>query len=116
MKEQKICCACGRLMEYRKKWAANWDEVKYCSQACRGKGVPEQLMNDIMVLLDKRGSGKTICPSEILDADNKADKQKIERVRSAARLLAHDGKIVIKQKGKVVDPTGFKGPIRLAKK
>ena len=33
----KICVACGREMTWRKSWAKNWDEVKYCSDACRAK-------------------------------------------------------------------------------
>jgi hypothetical protein len=32
---EKICAACGRPFAWRKKWAANWDEVRYCSDACR---------------------------------------------------------------------------------
>jgi hypothetical protein len=31
----KPCTVCGRPMTWRKKWAKNWDEVKYCSDACR---------------------------------------------------------------------------------
>lgn len=31
----KPCVACGRPMSWRRKWARNWDEVKYCSDACR---------------------------------------------------------------------------------
>lgn len=34
----KICMACGREMAWRKHWAKNWAEVKYCSQACRTRG------------------------------------------------------------------------------
>lgn len=33
----KVCLACGREMSWRKSWAKNWNEVKYCSQACRSK-------------------------------------------------------------------------------
>ncbi|MEO9101628.1 MAG: DUF2256 domain-containing protein [Burkholderiaceae bacterium] len=33
----KVCVQCGRPMTWRKRWAANWDEVKYCSDACRAK-------------------------------------------------------------------------------
>jgi hypothetical protein len=32
----KTCQACQREMTWRKAWAKNWDEVKYCSDACRG--------------------------------------------------------------------------------
>jgi hypothetical protein len=31
----KPCVTCGRDMTWRKSWAKNWDEVKYCSDACR---------------------------------------------------------------------------------
>ena len=31
----KICVQCNRPMEWRKSWAKNWDEVKYCSDKCR---------------------------------------------------------------------------------
>ena len=33
----KVCMACGKEMTWRKSWAKNWDEVKYCSDACRSK-------------------------------------------------------------------------------
>jgi hypothetical protein len=29
------CVACGRPMTWRMRWARDWDEVKFCSQACR---------------------------------------------------------------------------------
>lgn len=29
------CVACGLPMTWRRRWAKNWDEVKYCSEACR---------------------------------------------------------------------------------
>jgi len=31
----KICATCGRPFTWRKKWARNWDEVRYCSDRCR---------------------------------------------------------------------------------
>jgi hypothetical protein len=31
----KVCVRCGLPFEWRKKWAKNWDEVKYCSTRCR---------------------------------------------------------------------------------
>ena len=31
----KPCVACGRDMTWRKSWAKNWEQVKYCSDACR---------------------------------------------------------------------------------
>ena len=31
----KPCQACGRDMTWRKAWAKNWEQVLYCSDACR---------------------------------------------------------------------------------
>jgi hypothetical protein len=31
----KICPTCGLEFSWRRKWAANWDEVKFCSERCR---------------------------------------------------------------------------------
>jgi hypothetical protein len=36
---QKTCVICERPFSWRKKWQTVWDEVKYCSDACR-KGTP----------------------------------------------------------------------------
>ncbi|MFO1328530.1 MAG: DUF2256 domain-containing protein [Rubrivivax sp.] len=32
---RKTCSACGRPMVWRKAWARCWNEVKFCSDACR---------------------------------------------------------------------------------
>ncbi|MEI7786113.1 MAG: DUF2256 domain-containing protein [Betaproteobacteria bacterium] len=34
----KPCLSCGLSMSWRKRWAKNWDEVRYCSEACRRAG------------------------------------------------------------------------------
>ena len=34
---EKICCTCERPFSWRKKWAKEWDNVKYCSKKCRTK-------------------------------------------------------------------------------
>jgi hypothetical protein len=33
--EPKTCRSCGREITWRKKWEHNWDEIAYCSAACR---------------------------------------------------------------------------------
>ena len=35
----KSCAACGRRIEWRAKWARDWEHVRYCSDACRARGV-----------------------------------------------------------------------------
>lgn len=32
---QKVCAACGRPFAWRKKWERVWEEVRFCSDACR---------------------------------------------------------------------------------
>ena len=32
----KPCATCGRPFTWRKKWEKVWDEVRYCSDRCRG--------------------------------------------------------------------------------
>lgn len=32
---QKICVQCERPFSWRKKWARDWEQVKYCSERCR---------------------------------------------------------------------------------
>ncbi len=119
MKLEKVCVQCGRSFEWRKKWEKNWNEIKYCSDRCRGesrgKGKSESIMfqNQILALLKLRAGGKTICPSEILPQEQKQNPAVMEQVRQAARLLAHEGVIEITQGGKPVDPDSFRGPIRL---
>ena len=31
----RTCAACGRPFEWRKKWARDWESVRWCSDACR---------------------------------------------------------------------------------
>lgn len=112
----KNCAKCGREIEYRKKWAKNWDEVKYCSeQRKKNKITSEEALfeNKILELLHQRAATSSICPSEVLPHEEKTNKQKMEQVRQAARRLVHKNKIVITQKNQIVDPSEFKGPIRL---
>jgi hypothetical protein len=38
----KACAACLRPFMWRKKWARDWDSVKFCSDKCRAKGSKPQ--------------------------------------------------------------------------
>lgn len=31
----RICVSCGLAFEWRRKWAKDWENVKYCSERCR---------------------------------------------------------------------------------
>jgi hypothetical protein len=34
---QKPCAQCQRPMTWRRAWAKNWNDVKYCSERCRAE-------------------------------------------------------------------------------
>lgn len=35
---EKSCAACARPFTWRKKWARDWEAVKFCSDKCRALG------------------------------------------------------------------------------
>ena len=118
---EKTCAACGRRIEWRKKWERDWESVRFCSDACRAHrpGAPEAALEQaILRLLGERGAGKTICPSEAARAvagteERAAWEPLMEPARAAARRLVAQGRIAITQGGVVVDASTAKGPIRL---
>lgn len=116
--EPKACASCGRAITWRKKWARTWDQVRYCSDACRRNkpGADDtRLERTILELLAARAAGATICPSDAARAvfGEDAWRPEMERTRRAARRLVDAGRIVITQQGRVVDPSTARGPIRL---
>lgn len=117
----KICAVCGRTIEWRKKWARDWANVRYCSDACRRRkrGTKDEALEAaILALLRGRARGATICPSEAAKAVLGADgpwRSSMEAARSAARRLVARGEVEVTQKGRTVDPSRAKGPIRIRK-
>lgn len=115
--EDKTCASCGRRIEWRKKWEKNWDDIKYCSDACRRHKVTandHELENKIRELLDARSRDSTICPSDVARAMSDDNwRELMEPVRRAARRMVDAGEVEITQKGSVVDPSTAKGPIRI---
>jgi hypothetical protein len=111
--QDKICARCARVIEPRKKWLSQWEQIKYCSEQCRKRRELRSYETQILELLRTRGAGKTICPSELLNEAERQNKALMEEVRISARRLVSLGAIVITQKGKIVDPSKAKGPIRL---
>ncbi|MEM1011084.1 MAG: DUF2256 and DUF3253 domain-containing protein [Planctomycetota bacterium] len=118
-KPTKPCHQCGRTIEWRKKWERDWENVRYCSDACRRAAKRHDPVNDeleraILDLLNQRQRGATICPSEAAKVVRPDDwRGLMEPARQAARRLVVRGEIVITQGGRVVDPSTAKGPIRL---
>ncbi len=117
MTDSKPCERCGRTIEWRKKWARDWDAVRYCSDACRrARTAPtdEALEAAISDLLAQRARGATICPSEAARTVGGEDwRELMEPARMAARRLVARGEVEITQGGHVVDGSTAKGPIRV---
>lgn len=42
----KICAACGRPFTWRRKWARDWDKVRYCSHRCQAAGKARRELED----------------------------------------------------------------------
>lgn len=120
--EPKTCVVCGRRIEWRKKWARDWEQVRYCSSSCRSRGVnpvDTELEQKILDLLGSRARSATVCPSEAARAvgasgeDPDGWRDLMEPARRAARRLVEAGEVEITQSGRVVDPSTAKGPIRI---
>lgn len=126
---EKTCASCGRRIEWRARWARDWEHVRWCSDACRRRGVTSvdrELEASIRSLLASRASGATICPSEAARAVATAGpdaptaepgaepwRALMEPARRAARRLVAAGEVEITQGGRAVDPSTAKGPIRV---
>ncbi|MEM7274075.1 MAG: DUF2256 and DUF3253 domain-containing protein [Actinomycetota bacterium] len=115
--EDKTCVTCGRRITWRKKWADDWDQVRYCGQRCRrSKPGPTDRALEAAIhdLLAARAGGATICPSEAArSVDPEGWRDLMEPTRSAARRLVAVGEVEITQRGRPVDPSTAKGPIRI---
>lgn len=113
----KPCAGCGRTITWRKKWARDWDQVRWCSDRCRSAGLSPTdtaLERTVLDLLAHRAAGATICPSEAARAVGGDDwRPLMEPARAAARRLVATGDVEITQAGHAVDPSTAKGPIRI---
>ena len=119
--DDRICAGCGRAVSWRPGLAAVWGEVRWCSDACRRRGlrpIDTRLEVAITELLAGRASDATICPSEAARRvapgdDPEGWRDLMEPARRAARRMVAAGSLEILQQGRVVDPSTAKGPIRL---
>lgn len=107
-------------MKWRAAWSAVWDEVRYCSAACRSRKVTpkdRELEAAILALLAQRAAKETISPSDAARAvGGDAWRELEEPARRAARRLVAAGAVDIIQGGRVVDPSSARGPIRIRRR
>lgn len=67
----------------------------------------------ILALLERRGPGKTICPSDAArELAGDRFRPLMDPVREVGAQLADEGRIEVTQRGQPVDPRAARGPIR----
>lgn len=81
------------------------------------KPAESTIRSTILRLLQERGDGKTICPSEAARAiagDARRDWEPLmEPIRNTAAAMADERSLQVTQRGHVVNAATAKGPIRL---
>ncbi len=61
---EKICVQCGRPFAWRKKWARDWDAVRYCSDRCRAEARRERGAEVCPAALGQPDRGRTVRPHD----------------------------------------------------
>jgi len=81
------------------------------------KNAAAQIEETMIALVEKRGEGKTICPSEVARAiageHPDAWGRLMQPIRKVAVRLTKEGRVAIMRKGKPADPDDFKGVYRI---
>jgi len=81
------------------------------------KVTDSQIEAIILELVQSRGTGKSICPSEAARViDGSHWRTLMPAVREVAAIMAEEGIIAVTQRGQAVDARSARGPIRLAVK
>ena len=113
----RYCAVCGRRVEWRRKWADCWEQVKYCSERCRRRRlrrIDARMEYTIRMLLGQRSG--TICPSEAARAvAPEGWRSLMETARSAGRRMAVRGEVVVQQQGREIDPQDLRGAVRFGR-
>ena len=114
--EDKTCASCGRRIEWRQKWARSWDDVRYCSDACRRRKLTsvDVRLEELLRALVEQAGRKGVDPDDAArGVDPSAREALHEPARRAARRLVAVGAAEMVQGGRVVDPSTAKGAVRV---
>ncbi len=116
---QKSCLSCGRSFTWRKSFAKNWEDVKYCSNTCRKRKlskIDQQIENTILELLEAQTHPTPLRTDQVADfLDFRNDKNLLETIKRAARRLESKNFVIITQDGKRVDSSKAKGHLQIRK-
>ena len=110
VEEPRTCTVCGRTITWRRAWARDWAQVRYCSDRCRQRRLTPQdlaLEAALREQLDRRGEAD---PAQLSGTDPALR----EPARQAARRLVAQGEAVaVQPKRGVVDASTARGPFSL---
>lgn len=114
---EKTCASCGRRIEWRRRWADDWEQVRYCSAACRRRKVTAEdaaLEAELLRMLQAGPRSATVDPDEVARAPHADDPaSRAEPARRAARRLVAAGVAEMVQRGRIVDPSTARGPVQV---
>jgi hypothetical protein len=114
---EKPCGVCGRTINWMRRYARTWEDVKFCSARCKRVGMgqaEEDLEHAIIDLLDQRTGNQSITPTEAAKLVGGDGWQSLmSHAQTAVVRLAERGEVEITMKGKVVDPSHVDGPVRI---
>lgn len=83
-------------------------------ETIRKNDIDTRIREQVLVLVEERGRGKTICPSEVARAVRSDDwRPLMKKVRQAAIRLADEGHISVYRKGRPIPTDQVRGVIRL---
>ncbi len=88
-KPTKICPACGRPFEWRRKWARCWEAVKWCSDRCRAAGGAPAWLWALVI----GGIVAGACPAAEIEIATPVDHQVVQRSSQAAGTLRVAGRV-----------------------
>ncbi|SEP94564.1 DUF2256 domain-containing protein [Microlunatus flavus] len=116
--QDKTCASCGRRIEWRRSLAKSWDDVRYCSDACRRRKITavDRRLEELLRALLERSGRNGVNPEDVTHCVDPAGwKELREPARRAARRLVAAGVAEMVQQGRVVDPSTARGDVLLRK-
>jgi hypothetical protein len=111
----KSCLRCGRLITWRKKWAKDWENVRYCSRSCRaGSTRADGALDDCVLAFlaaqpRQQVESMTSIDDHVVSAGLTTAASVREKVRRSVRRLSARGLVTMRQGGRVVEGSTTKG-------
>lgn len=108
----KLCPVCGRSFAWRKRWARCWDEVVYCSDACRaGVSAAERVLEEAVAATVAALPRALHLP--LTEVAQRLGVPVNEPLRRTVRRLAQQGRLELVRHGRPLAPETARGEFAL---